>query len=216
MSQKQGRKGSKSRDGFGLQDMPLYYTPCGHAIHGTLAVATRVNGYAARRLAPFRFYTIISTSNKLNTLKQTNQQSTKETASKEKRDSTISFRVSSSQRLCIEKLAEKCGMSLSCYVLSRASGYEPKPRLTHNESLILEELLRNRSDYVRYASMLNGMSQEQRRNLFRDNAWMRGALERLAKAADGILHIINKYFSSSKMPKHRQLNASTTTQTNKE
>lgn len=149
-------------------------------------------------------------------MKQTNQQSTKETASNEKRDSTISFRVSSSQRLCIEKLAEKCGMSLSCYVLSRASGYDPKPRLTHDESLILEELLRNRSDYVRYASMLNGMSQEQRRSLFRDNAWMRGALERLAKAADGIMHIINKYFSTNKMPKQKQSNANTMNQTNKQ
>lgn len=92
-------------------------------------------------------------------------------------------------------------MSLSSYVLSRASGYEPKPRLTHEENLILEELLRNRSDYVRYASMLNNMSQEQRRNLFRDNAWMRSALERLAKAADGIMHIINKYFAANKVPR---------------
>lgn len=196
--------------------MPLYYISLRLCNPRHLAIALTANGYAARRLAPFRFYTIISTSNKLNILKQTNQQSTKEPASKENRDSTISFRVSSSQRLCIKKLAEKCGMSLSGYVLSRASGYEPKPRLTHDENLILEELLRNRSDYVRYASMLNGMSQEQRRNLFRDNAWMRGALEHLAKAADGILHIINKYFSSNKLPKHKQLDAGTTTQSNKE
>lgn len=203
-------------DGFGLQDMPLYYISLRSCNPRHLAIALTANGYAARRLAPFQFYTIISTSNKLNTLKQTNQQSTKETASKEKRDSTISFRVSGSQRVCIEKLAEKCGMSLSCYVLSRASGYEPKPRLTHDENLIQEELLRNRSDYVRYASMLNGMSQEQRRNLFRDNAWMRGALERLAKAADGILHIINKYFSSSKMPKQKQPDTDTTKQSNRE
>lgn len=32
--------------------MPLYYIPYGHAIHGSLAVATHVNGDAARRLAP--------------------------------------------------------------------------------------------------------------------------------------------------------------------
>lgn len=149
-------------------------------------------------------------------MKKTTPQSQKTTASKEKRDSTISFRVSGSQRICIEKLAEKCGMSLSSYILSRASGYEPKPRLTHDENQILEELLRNRSDYVRYASMLNSMSQEQRRSLFRDNAWMRGALECLAKAADGILHIINKYFSSSKMPKRKQPDTDTTKQSNKE
>ncbi|MCM1078273.1 MAG: metalloproteinase [Bacteroidales bacterium] len=149
-------------------------------------------------------------------MKKTNPQSPKTTASKEKRDSTISFRVNGSQRIRIEELAEKCGMSISSYVLSRASGYEPKPRLTHDENLILEELLKNRSDYVRYASMLNNMSQEQRRSLFRDNAWMRGALERLAKAADGILHVINKYFSSNKMPKRKQLAAHITNQPDKE
>ncbi len=135
---------------------------------------------------------------------------------RQRRDSTISFRVSKSQRECIESLAEECGMSLSSYVLSRASGYEPKPRLTHEESLILEELLRNRSDYVRYASMLNNMSQEQRRNLFRDNAWMRGSLEHLAKAADGIMHIINKYFSANKVPVQKQSNANTTNRMNKQ
>lgn len=149
-------------------------------------------------------------------MKKTNPQSPKTTVSKEKRDSTISFRVSGSQRIRIEKLAEKCGMSLSGYVLSRASGYEPKPRLTHDENQILEELLRNRSDYVRYASMLNNMSQEQRRSLFRDNAWMRGVLERPAKAADGILHVINKYFSSNKLPKRKQLAVGTTNQPDKE
>ncbi len=135
---------------------------------------------------------------------------------RQRRDSTISFRVSKSQRERIESLAEECGMSLSSYVLSRASGYEPKPRLTHEENLILEELLRNRSDYVRYASMLNNMSQEQCRNLFRDNAWMRGALERLAKAADGIMHIINKYFSSNKISKQKRLVVGTTNQLDKE
>lgn len=149
-------------------------------------------------------------------MKKTNPQSPKTTVSKENRDSTISFRVSASQRIRIEKLAEQCGMSLSGYVLSRAFGYEPKPRLTHDENLILEELLKNRSDYVRYASMLNSMSQEQRRSLFRDNAWMRGALERLAKAADGILRIINKYFSSNKMSRQKQLAVGTTNKSDKE
>ena len=49
---------------------------------------------------------------------------------KEKRDSTISFRVSKSQREKITSLARECGMSLSDYVLSRAYEYEPKVRLT--------------------------------------------------------------------------------------
>lgn len=38
---------------------------------------------------------------------------------KEKRDSTISFRVSKSQREKITGFAKECGMNLSDYVLSR-------------------------------------------------------------------------------------------------
>lgn len=41
---------------------------------------------------------------------------------KEKRDSTISFRVSKSQREKIESVAKECGMNLSDYLLSRAYG----------------------------------------------------------------------------------------------
>lgn len=96
-------------------------------------------------------------------------------------------------------------MSISGYVLSRASGYEPKPRLTPEQSSILDQLMLNRSDYVRYASMLNCMSQEQRRSLFRDNAWMRDALERLEKAAVRIMDIINRYFLSGEAPQHKRI-----------
>lgn len=167
------------------------------------------------RRSQARTVTVLLHFYKQNKLKQTSLKTPKPTASKERRDSTISFRVSSAQRSRIEKLAVECGMSLSGYVLSRASGYEPKPRLTHEESLILEELLRNRSDYVRYASMLHSMSQEQRRDLFRDNVWMRDALKRLAKAADGIMYIINKYFSANKMPARKHSDAGTTEHTDK-
>lgn len=131
----------------------------------------------------------------------------------ERRDSTISFRVSRSQRECIEDLAKKCGMSLSDYVLSRAYGYEPKQRLTEKETLILDGLMLNRSDYVRYASMLNNMSQEQRRSLFRDNAWMRGALEKLAEAAEMIQTLISRHFAPNRVPKTKEPDTGTTDKT---
>ena len=57
---------------------------------------------------------------------------------KEKRDSTISFRVSKSQREKITSIANECGMSLSDYVLSRAYGYEPKVRLTPEQEAVRE------------------------------------------------------------------------------
>ena len=73
---------------------------------------------------------------------------------KEKRDSTISFRVSKSQREKITGLAGECGMNLSDYVLSRAYGYEPKVRLTPEQEAVREQLVIARSDYAKYTSML--------------------------------------------------------------
>ncbi len=67
---------------------------------------------------------------------------------KEKRVSTISFRVSKSQRGKITGTAKECGMSLSDYVLSRAYGYEPKARLTPEQEAVREQLVITRSDYA--------------------------------------------------------------------
>ncbi len=77
---------------------------------------------------------------------------------KEKRDSTISFRVSKSRREKITGPAGECGMSLSDYVLSRAYEYEPKVRLTMEQEAVREQLVIARSDYAKYTSMLNAMS----------------------------------------------------------
>lgn len=69
---------------------------------------------------------------------------------KEKHDSTISFRVSKSQREKITSIANECGMSLSDYVLSRAYEYEPKVRLTPEQEAVREQLVIARSDYAKY------------------------------------------------------------------
>ncbi len=109
---------------------------------------------------------------------------------KEKRDSTISFCVSKSQREKITGTAKECGMSLSDYVLSRAYGYEPKARLTPEQESVREQLVITRSDYAKYTSMLNTMSQDDRRAMFRNQPWMIDALRILGKTADMITRII--------------------------
>lgn len=119
---------------------------------------------------------------------------------KEKRDSTISFRVSKSQREKITVLAEECGMNLSDYVLSRAYGYEPKVRLTPEQEAVREQLVIARSDYARYTSMLNAMSQDERRAMFRNQPWMIGALRILGKTADMITRLIKKHFAPNRIP----------------
>lgn len=119
---------------------------------------------------------------------------------KEKRDSTISFRVSKSQREKITVLAEECGMNLSDYVLSRAYEYEPKIRLTPEQEAVREQLVIARSDYAKYTSMLNAMSQDERRVMFRNQPWMIGALRLLGKTADMITRLIKKHFAPNRVP----------------
>lgn len=120
---------------------------------------------------------------------------------KEKRDSTISFRVSKSQREKIESVAKECGMNLSDYVLSRAYGYEPKVRLTAKQEAIREQLVIARSDYAKYTSMLNSMSQDERRAMFRNQPWMIDALRLLGRTADKITRLIKKHFAPNRIPR---------------
>ena len=119
---------------------------------------------------------------------------------KEKRDSTISFRVSKSQREKITGLAGECGMNLSDYVLSRAYEYEPKMRLTPEQEAVREQLVIARSDYAKYTSMLNAMSQDERRAMFRNQPWMIGALRLLGKTADMVTRLIKKHFAPNRIP----------------
>lgn len=119
---------------------------------------------------------------------------------KEIRNSTISFRVSKSQREKIEGIAKECGMNLSDYVLSRAYGYEPKVRLTAKQEAIREQLVIARSDYAKYTSMLNTMSQDERRAMFRNQPWMIDALRILGKTADMITRLIKKHFAPNRIP----------------
>lgn len=137
---------------------------------------------------------------------------------KEKRDSTISFRVSKSQRKKITSIANECGMSLSDYVLSRAYGYEPKVRLTPEQEAAREQLVIARSDYAKYTSMLNAMSQDERRAMFRNQPWMIGALRLLGKTADMITRLIKKHFAPNRIPavKNMTVQQETVAETDKE
>lgn len=117
-----------------------------------------------------------------------------------RRRSTMSFRVSKSQREKIEKLAAQCGMNRSEYLLSRAYGYKPKARLTFAQTKVREELIIARSDYAKYTSMLNAMPQHERIAMFRNQPWMTEALGLLHKTAELITEIINRYFSPNRIP----------------
>ena len=124
---------------------------------------------------------------------------------RESRTSTISFRVSKSQREHIGLLADKCGMTLSDYVLARSYDYRPKSRLTPEQEAVRNELITARSDYARYTSMLNGMSQHERRAMFRNQSWMVGALQLLGSTAEAITRIIDRCFAPNRVPENPEI-----------
>ena len=131
---------------------------------------------------------------------------TKSTGTKrERRDSTISFRVSKTQREHIGRLADKCGMTLSDYVLARSYNYRPKARLTPRQEAVRDELIMTRSDYARYTSMLNAMPQEERRAMFRNQTWMVGALQLLGRTAEVVTKLIDSHFSPNWIPETPQI-----------
>lgn len=119
---------------------------------------------------------------------------------RERRDSTISFRVSRTQREHIGRLADRCGMTISDYVLARSYNYRPKERMTPRQELIRDELIIVRSDYARYTSMLNAMPQDERRAMFRNQTWMVGALQLLGRTAEAITKIIDRHFAPNRIP----------------
>lgn len=119
---------------------------------------------------------------------------------RERRTSSLSFRVSKSQRKRIETLAAQCGMNRSEYLLSRAYGYKPKARLTFAQTKVRDELIIARSDYAKFTSMLNAMPQHERMAMFRNQPWMTEALRRLDRTAKLLTDIINKYFSPNCVP----------------
>ena len=112
----------------------------------------------------------------------------------------MSFRVSESQRKRIDKLAKQCGMNRSEYMLSRAYGYEPEARLTQAQTAVRDELIIARSDYAKYTSMLNAMSQDERRAMFRNQPWMIETLNLLGRTAELITDVINRHFSPNRVP----------------
>ena len=141
----------------------------------------------------------VETENKMNDAAESAADAENKKKVKEKRDSTISFRVSKSQREKITNIANECGMSLSDYVLSRAYGYEPKVRLTPEQEAVREQLVIVRSDYAKYTSMLNAMPQDERRAMFRNQPWMIDALRLLGKTADRITRLIKKHFAPNRI-----------------
>lgn len=95
------------------------------------------------------------------------QQSEKTSPTKQRRSVTITVKVSPLQKENIKKLADRCGMSVSSYLLARAYNYRPKARLTDDELAAMKEFVATRADVTNYANALKALTNEERLALFR-------------------------------------------------
>ena len=95
------------------------------------------------------------------------KQSEKTSPTKQRRSVPITVKVSPQQKENIKKLAERCGMSVSSYLLARAYNYRPKARLTDDELAAMKEFVATRADVTNYANALKALTNEERLALFR-------------------------------------------------
>ena len=189
--------------------------PDGRSIHGTLTIVRRGQWgtplAGSHRNLPFVSLLSLFFMNTRQETAQHDEETGIPESKRERRDSTISFRVSRTQREHIGRLADRCGMTISDYVLARSYNYRPKERMTPRQESIRDELIIARSDYARYTSMLNAMPQDERRAMFRNQTWMVGALQLLGRTAEAITKIIDRHFAPNRIPENPPIQEQTET-----
>ena len=118
----------------------------------------------------------------------------------DRRTEYVSAKVTPGQKQHIRRLAEKCGMTVSNYILASASGYRPKARLTARQEAVMETLIGCRSDLINYTSALRGMAPEKRRQMFGSYPFMLGWLKELGRLAERITAVLDKVQLSNRLP----------------
>lgn len=127
------------------------------------------------------------------------QNNTPATAS-DKRTCYVGAKVTPMQRETIRKLAARCGMTVSDYLLARSHDYEPKHRLTSRQTESLATLNNCCSDIVNYTSALRGMTVDRRRQLFNKHPYMLGWLNELRRLARRISVVIDELCKPNPIP----------------
>lgn len=117
-----------------------------------------------------------------------------------RRSEYVGAKVTVEQKERIRQLAEKCGMTVSDYLLARAFNYKPRERLTERQAAILETLVGCRSDLVNYTSALRGMDRERRRQMFNSYPFMLGWLKELGKLAESISQVLESVRTTNRIP----------------
>lgn len=118
----------------------------------------------------------------------------------DRRTEYIGAKVTAEQKKHIRHLADKCGMTVSGYLLARAFNYRPRARLTERQTAVMETLAGCRSDLVNYTSALRGMNPEKRRQMFGNYPFMLGWLKELGKLAERITGVLDRVRLENRLP----------------
>ncbi len=117
-----------------------------------------------------------------------------------KRTVLVVAKVTVSQRDHIRKMADRCGITVSDYILARSYNYEPKARMTEDEVKVLQNLDDCRADLVNFTSALHGMDSKKRKEMFNTYSFMLGWIKELGKLANRIEDTLNKAKVPNKRP----------------
>ena len=112
----------------------------------------------------------------------------------------IGAKVTVEQKQYIRRLAAECGMTVSNYILARASGYRPKARLTARQEAVMETRIGGRGDRVHCPSALRGWSRETRKQMFNSYPFMLEWLKELGRLAERVTDVLDKVRFSNRLP----------------
>ncbi|MCC8037137.1 MAG: hypothetical protein LIP02_03240 [Bacteroidales bacterium] len=119
-------------------------------------------------------------------------------APREVRKSCLKVYVNVDQRAKIEADADRCGLTVSTYLVALGMGYEPKSRLTETERDLLDNLSHARDDIERFASAMNGMSQSKRKQMFDSVQFMLKWFQALKPLSQALFKFITRIREANK------------------
>lgn len=91
----------------------------------------------------------------------------------------IDTRFTADEHTLVTTSAEKCGMPPSIYIHNLAVGHRPKERMTASQEEALKGLIGARAEVMGIRNVLRGMSQAERKRMFRDPEFMNSWIDAL-------------------------------------
>lgn len=96
----------------------------------------------------------------------------KQMSEKDKRNTTVTTKMTAAEREIVHEKARQCGLTPSDYMRRRAIGHAPKSALTAEEMRLLRNLDGCRTDIINFANALAGIGREQRIAMFKKVSFM--------------------------------------------